>query len=689
MKSVWDGYSELRSQRSKRGAMKMDDAQRLRIYRPDGEGAFEEVSAGRLAGAGEIVAPLNFAVRVVESDSVTNGESEQTVPADQQFDAQTDEPGILSQAGHLLRRFMLFTGYCATACWLTGCTALQPLHGIPVRQLPPELRGVSRANMETIDLIRLGQTPRGHFVDTGDLLGVYIYGILGKIDETPPVYVPQAGDGNPTIGLPIPVRDDGTISLPQIPALYVRGMTVRQVEEAVRREYVSRQIREDASDILVSLQKSRSYKVTVLRQESGNTPITGLAGGGIQLGVTKKGTGQVVNLPAGENDVLRALTMSGGLPGIDVQNALYVLRRPRLARPVPPAVRLSRNSRQGSIVKNNPPIVLTSGAARSGSRYEFAPGSDNSGRGAATQFGYSSPAASSALPWTSQRPVQLEGRQDSTAPWNQTANQVDRANADTNGVGYSVPQSGIAPNTRHVTDSTPGQFAEQLPLPLPSADGSPTTDRPYDTGSPQFDETERPSIVANGNTYVPPELQPYMVSGAQVLRIPIRLRPGEQAYFTENDIMLFDGDIIFIESRETEIFYTGGLLGGGQYSLPQTYDLDILEAISIANGRTPSSAASGTGAHVGGIASTNQDISVSASRVIVIRRLPDNRRVNIKIDLNKALRDENENLLVQPGDHIILRYTPLEAVAAFVERNLLAGSLIGLASQTQGLGASK
>ncbi len=51
-----------------------------------------------------------------------------------------------------------------------------------------------------------------------------------------------------------------------------------------------------------------------------------------------------------------------------------------------------------------------------------------------------------------------------------------------------------------------------------------------------------------------------------IVRIPIRLSPGEPVNIREQDIILCDGDIVFIESRETEVFYTGGLLGGGQYT---------------------------------------------------------------------------------------------------------------------------
>jgi protein involved in polysaccharide export with SLBB domain len=677
--------------------MNMDDAQRLRIYRPDEDDAVEEISAGRdgAADVSEIVAPPGLGVRTPTClpcpvDLMDDSQSEA-----QHSESKNEPSGIISQAGGLLRRFILFTGYVFTAIWLTGCAALHPLPGIPPRQLPPELRGISRANMETIDLSRLSQTPRvAHFVDSGDLLGVYIYGILGKIDETPPVYVPQTGDGNPTIGLPIPVRDDGTISLPQIPALYVRGMTVRQVEEAVRREYVSRRIREDGVDILVSLQRSRSYKVTVLRQETANAPITGLAGGGIQLGATKRGTGQIVTLTAGENDVLHALTLSGGLPGLDAQNAIYVLRRPRPIRqnPGPPRVSSNLPNRTQEVGKGTP-IVLASGIAQFGGRTQFATGKKQSAVLSLTQFGYSSP-ASNAPPWgNTQQPVQLEGRRERRAPWNQSAPQsesraVTSDAVSSSGSGFSVPDVNMTSGKQFPVETTAEQLPEPIPESLPSTSLPPRSDRPYDAAAPDVEIPAGPALTGNGSNYVPPELQPYMMSGAQVFRIPVRLRPGEQAYFMENDIMLYNGDIIFIESRETEIFYTGGLLGGGQYSLPRDYDLDIIDAISIAQGRVPSGAASGTGAHIGGISSTNQDISVSASNLVVIRRLPDGRRVNIKVDLYKALRDENENLLVQPGDHLILRYTPLESIAAFVERNLLAGSLIGLAAQTQGLGTT-
>lgn len=635
----------------------MDDTQRLRIFRPNEDDPVIDVMMGQ--------SDLTRPDRIATQSFATSGESENEVT--------TSSAGILTQTGGLLRRFMLFTGYSIAVCLLTGCTALRPLHGIPVRQLPREFRGTSRANMETIDLLRLSHVPRMHIVDSGDILGVYVNGVLGKIDETPPVYIPQNGEGKPTIGLPIPVRDDGTISLPQIPAMFVRGMTERQVEDAVRREYVQRGIRAEGTDILVSLQRARSYKVTVLRQETPNPAITGLAGGGIQLGATKRGTGQIVTLPAGENDVLRALTMSGGLPGLDAQNAIYVLRQPHpLAQRRLTSNRDQRESWPTSS-QSPVPLVLTSHKVSRDNPFELLTGKGPSHSGVFTLVGHSLPAARLQSP---QWGAPLEESPEKIAPWNRPQPPAASSPPPTNRTGYSTPVPDYPAGERSFSDSA---FNARQSTSLDSTMAT-------DDFRLVNQTVEQLPIVVNENHHIPEELHPYMVSGGQVFRIPVRLKPGEVAHFSEEDVLLYNGDIIFIESRDTEIFYTGGLLGGGQFSLPRDYDLDVIDAISIAQGRGPSGGGSN---QIGGIASVNQDISVSASNLVVIRRLADGRRVNIKIDVNKALRDENENLLVQPGDHLILRYTPIEAVGAFVERNLLAGSLIGLATQASTLKGTK
>src|SRR5262249_11651021 len=53
------------------------------------------------------------------------------------------------------------------------------------------------------------------------------------------------------------------------------------------------------------------------------------------------------------------------------------------------------------------------------------------------------------------------------------------------------------------------------------------------------------------------------------VRIPLRMRPGEPPPFRPEDIVLQTGDIVFIEARDTEVFYVAGLLGSSQVPLPR------------------------------------------------------------------------------------------------------------------------
>lgn len=169
------------------------------------------------------------------------------------------------------------------------------------------------------------------------------------------------------------------------------------------------------------------------------------------------------------------------------------------------------------------------------------------------------------------------------------------------------------------------------------------------------------------------------MDGRHVIRIPIRLGPGETADIVPEDVVLYDGDIVFIESRETEVFYTAGLLGGGQYTLPRDYDLNILQALSLATSRGNMS--SGGSRAVGGVSALNNDVSISPSTAIVLRQLPDGGEVPVKIDLYRARTDLSERIIIQPGDYILLQYTPLEAIAAFFERHLLETALFAVATQ--------
>ena len=148
------------------------------------------------------------------------------------------------------------------------------------------------------------------------------------------------------------------------------------------------------------------------------------------------------------------------------------------------------------------------------------------------------------------------------------------------------------------------------------------------------------------------------------ITIPLRVRPGEMPNIDPADVILEDGDIVFIESRDTEVFYTGGLLPGGQYPIPRDYDLDIIGAMSIAGTglggsagtRSGSAATSIIGSGFGGSAPT---------QLFVIRKTPCGQEFNISIDLRKALNDPSQRIMIQPGDTLVLRYKPHEELLNF------------------------
>lgn len=141
-----------------------------------------------------------------------------------------------------------------------------------------------------------------------------------------------------------------------------------------------------------------------------------------------------------------------------------------------------------------------------------------------------------------------------------------------------------------------------------------------------------------------------------VLRIPLRLPPGEIPRLKQEDIILQDGDIVLIESRETEVFYTGGLLGGREIPLPRDYDLDILGAIALAGGAVAQNPGGLGLIGVGGAAPTN---------CIVLRKLACGDQMTIEVDLVKALNQPQNRILIQPGDTLILRYKPIEELTNF------------------------
>ena len=402
-----------------------------------------------------------------------------------------------------------------------GCTSLtQPISGIPARRLPPQFFAEPKSNLVPIDVSRLGQEPpRQYLLDGGDILGVYIEGILpftppDQPPEPPPVNFPQLDSLlPPSLGYPIAVQEDGSIALPLIKPINIKGMSVEQVREVIRKAYLdARILKEDGARVLtpiVTLIQERTINVVVVRQDIGSDRGQQGGQGGALRGADQSASGSLIKLRAYQNDVLHALMSTGGLPGLNAKDEVRILRAS------------NKNAKL---------------------RDEF------------IQNFYSQ----------------------------------YYCNPDPCG----------------------------CPPPLP----------------------DDPSI----------------------LRVPLRLPPGVIPNFRPEDMILEEGDIVYIDSRESEVFYTGGLLRGGEFPIPRDYDLDVLGAMAVAGSGVGNSRGSQIGGGIaGGIG------GVPPGRLFIIRKTPCNGQVTIEVDITKAIADPRERPLIQSGDTILLHFKPEEEILNF------------------------
>ncbi len=432
-------------------------------------------------------------------------------------------PKVTSDRCRWLRRSALVTTGLLLLLVSTGCQAvLSPISGVPAGRLPAEFMATPKNDLRPINIARLRQEPpREYLLDTGDTLGIFIEGVLGEVDAMPPFQMPESGERTlpPAIGFPVPVREDGTLPLPLVPPISVRGLTLTQVENVIRQAYtVDQQILRPGRDrIFVTLMRERTYKVVVLRQE-GTGSVAGMRGRGGALGTdpafARIGS-QTIELPAYQNDILRALTATGGLPDETAKNEVLILR----------------------------------GGLADARRYD--------------------------------------------------------------------------------------EFVQHFYLCPPSD----------------------PCLCF-----------PPLPDDPSVLRIPLRLPPGEIPTFNPEDIILRDGDVVMIESREAEVFFTGGMLGGGMHPLPRDRDLDVLEAISMVGGSEIYGGGGGRGGMggMGGMGRMGGGASgVPPGRLFILRRTPCDGQIIIAVDLTQAVRDPGARPLVQSGDVLVLQHKPLEEVVNF------------------------
>lgn len=183
----------------------------------------------------------------------------------------------------------------------TGLCSLRPFQPIPIAAQEADSGSLESSSKQELAIDAghlLQKRPNSYKLNAGDVLGVFIEGVLGEAGSVPSVYLGVDEAAPPAIGFPVPVREDGTLSLPLIKPIPVRGLTVQQSEALIRQTYCegSDPIVNEDCRIIVTLLRERTYRVFVVRRENN-----------LQRGF-------VLNLPAYKNDVLNALMMTGGLP---------------------------------------------------------------------------------------------------------------------------------------------------------------------------------------------------------------------------------------------------------------------------------------------------------------------------------------------------------------------------------------
>jgi protein involved in polysaccharide export with SLBB domain len=410
-----------------------------------------------------------------------------------------------------------FRAVTAFSLLLPICAGCSPFRNrIPSECVSPKLLDRPRDSQNSINFLCLRQDPAPVYIlGPRDILGIYIEGIVQEEGNLPPVMQRMANVHlPPAIGRAVPVREDGTISLPFVPPIVAAGRSVTDLETVIHRAYTEEHqiLARNHDQVIVTIMQPRTYNVLVIREDAGTTGGPGTAGmtpggmgpGGTTWGSNKRGMTYSLDLPAQENDVLHALSASGGLPGLDAKNEITILRG------------------------------------------------------------------------------------------------------------------------RFVDAVTRDNIVKQL------------TDLSAINGDP-------------------------LSGGRNIVRIPLRYGPDDPApRLQQSDIILGNGDIILIESRQAEIFYTGGVLGGGQHPIPRDYDLDILGAIAIASSASGGIAAS-PGARGGSFGTSigGGNGLLPPTRIVVVRMI-DGKQVPISVDMKKALVDPNSRILIQPNDIVILEYTEFE-----------------------------
>ncbi|HBJ36776.1 MAG TPA: sugar ABC transporter substrate-binding protein [Planctomycetaceae bacterium] len=403
-----------------------------------------------------------------------------------------------------VRSVYLLSSAWALAC--IGCTSVSSSHhAVPANRLDPAIFSCSKENLSPLPFATLGQPrPQEHKIGAGDTLAIYVFGVFPPGEDETPVqnrtqavnqryYPPYGAEIGPSTGLPIRVSDNGTVDLPLMEPVQLNGLTISQAVEKIRSLYVEKGVVQKGRErITVGLITPRVKRVIVLREDTPATPVA-ITNPSLNKEI-HRGSGEVIDLPIYENDVLHALASTGGLPGTDAKRELWVIRH--------------------------------NGSAD----YRY-------------------------------------------------------INADQ--LNTMVIQGMVG--------------------------------------------TEKSNVI----------------------RIPLVGCPDQPLPFRAEDVVLEDGDVVFVP-RRNEYFVTGGLLPGARIPLPRDEDIDVLEAIAMSTGSIGGplgqSGAVLSGGRVGNLK--------EPTRVLILRKLPDGRQLAIRVDLDRAMQDEKERILIQNEDVVMLHFKP-------------------------------
>ena len=183
-------------------------------------------------------------------------------------------------------------------------------------------------------------------LDAGDVVAVVVFGVTGAYSEAP-VHMPKEGDGTlPAVGHPMLVLRDGTLPMPLIDPVFVRGLTITQARDKISRSYLDQEILRKDRQVTLSLMRKRTINVSVLHDNPAM----------VSRSIAK------VQIPAAGSRVIHALAAGGPF---DADAQVQILRRSS-QRSSP--IHRDQNLRSGDVVqlRSQPAAQFFTGGKLSG-----------------------------------------------------------------------------------------------------------------------------------------------------------------------------------------------------------------------------------------------------------------------------------------------------------------------------------